>query len=82
MTDKHCETIPLLKWRLERYVLLVERVSGVRATAARTSPRFGGVSTTRSTAEVSAGSQGPAVKKKTKENYESSCLSRHERRQR
>ena len=62
--DKDCETIPLLKWRLDRYVLKSGRVSGVRATAAtvaRTTRRFAGASTTSSTARVSAGSQGPAV---------------------
>jgi hypothetical protein len=83
--DKDCETIPLLKWRLDRYVLKTGRVSGVRATAAtvaRTTRRFAGASTTRSTARVSAGSQGPAVIEETKENHESSCLPRHERCQR
>ena len=83
--DKDCETIPLLKWRLDRYVLITGRVSGVRATAAivaRTTRRFAGGSTTRSTARVSAGSQGPAVMEETKENHESSCLPRHERCQR
>src|ERR1017187_4551115 len=74
--DKDCETIPLLKWRLDRYVLKTGRVSGMRATAAtvaRTTRRFAGDSTTRSTARVSAGSQGPAVIEETKENHESSC---------
>ena len=83
--DKDCETIPLLKWRLDRYVLKTGRVSGVRATAATvagTTRRFAGASTTRSTARVSAGSQGPAVIEETKENHESSCLPRHERCQR
>ena len=28
--DKDCETIPLRKWRLDRYVLKSGRVSGVR----------------------------------------------------
>src|SRR5674476_456277 len=44
--DKDCETIPLLKWRLDRYVLKSGRVSGVRATAAtvaRTTRRFAGL---------------------------------------
>src|SRR5450759_3130753 len=83
--DKDCETIPLLKWRLDRYVLKSGRVSGVRATAAtvaRATRRFAAASTTRSTARVSAGSQGPAVIEETKENHESSCLPRHERCQR
>src|ERR1022692_4712305 len=83
--DKDCEAIPLLKWRLDRYVLKTGRVSGVRATAAtvaRTTRRFAGASTTRSTARVSAGLQGPAVTGETKENHESSCLPRHERCQR
>src|ERR1017187_7197947 len=83
--DKDCETIALLKWRLDRYVLKTGRVSGVRATAAtvaRTTRRFAGASTTRCTARVSAGSQGPAVIEETKENHESSCLPRHERCQR
>src|ERR1017187_9065278 len=74
--DKDCETIPLLKWRLDRSVLKTGRVSVVRATAAtvaRTTRRFAGASTTRSTARVSAGSQGPAVLEETKENHESSC---------
>src|ERR1035437_6464540 len=43
---------------------------------------FRRASTTRSTARVSAGSQGPAVIEETKENHESSCLPRHERCQR
>ena len=60
--DKDCETIPLLKWRLDRYVLKTGRVSGVR--------RFAGASTTRSTARVSAGSQDPAVIEGTKEKKE------------
>jgi len=83
--DKDCETIPLLKWRLDRYVLKTGRVSGVRATAAtvaRTTRRFAGASTTRSTTRVSTGSQGAAVIEETKENHESSCLPRHERCQR
>src|SRR5664280_3268763 len=83
--DNDCETIPLLKWRLDRYVLKTGRVSGVRATAAtvaRVTRRFAGASMTRSTARVSAGSQGPAVIEETKENHESSCLPRHERCQR
>ena len=83
--DKDCETIPLLKWRLDRYVLKSGRVSGVRATAAtvaRTTRRFAGASTTRSTTRVSTGSQGAAVIEETKENHESSCLPRHERCQR
>src|ERR1019366_5876621 len=83
--DKDCETIPLLKWRLDRYVLKTGRVSGVRATVAavaRTTRRFTGARTTCSTARVSAGSQGPAVMEETKENHESSCLPRHERCQR
>src|SRR5664280_574359 len=69
--DKDCETIPLLKWRLDRYVLKTGRVSVVRATTptvARTTRRFAGASTTRSTARVSADSQGPAVMEGTKEN--------------
>ena len=83
--DKDCETIPLLKWRLDRYVLKTGRVSVVRATAAtvaRTTRRFAGASTTRSTTRVSTGSQGAAVIEETKENHESSCLPRHERCQR
>ena len=52
------------------------------ATVARTTRRFAGASTTRSTARVSAGSQGPAGIEETKENHESSCLPRHERCQR
>src|SRR5664280_1738128 len=49
-------------------------VSTKAATVARTTRRFAGASTTRSTARVSTGSQGPAVIEETKENHESSCL--------
>src|ERR1039457_4990289 len=78
--DKDCETIPLLKWRLDRYVLKIERGGGPGAPPVPPTARcFAGASTPRSPARVSAGSKGPAVIEEKKENHESSRLPRHER---